>query len=543
VLLSLFSIIIQIIREILSLSFSIPPCDDSGGSGLSENERCCTPDVCPAIVKNGNYTRKTGVLQYLREVGFQTTQKLPDGNFLTSSLRQEAWEIVDLSQQQAEKFINIVDAYDVTTKPKPVFFPTDSNYSATTTVQQAAYTIDLRVFYNPVNWSRAGTARWIRFTNCVVLKAPTTTFIKSDNTYEKWANGILLLAGGLGYEDDGVTVLTGFDDNNSPISDQATLENFLHMPANFISGTIEPTNVYSSSDGYEFYNVEYTFKPNMNVLFSKDIITLGCFTSVEDEKTFINTTFANAAAVNLAQLGGIVNSPNFPNPAQTQNEIAAAVSALQANLTPAGLVDFQNAVTASLNNLKNNTNTSLLATIGLGVDPCISTISLSQNKQFTTKDITISVTLNERNGQNVCTNLPMDAGQQVAADLKAYPTLGSASNFAYDGYGVFNSTLTSDFEGAGSVMVSFNNQTLCTNTLPADMSIPSTHTLQQADYNFVYSPSIGGEAEVPLSPVVVPSVVNELLKGDTDTTGQPQRTDIDVSNLDSNDDEGGGGDS
>jgi len=96
VLLSIFNTIIQIIKDILSLAFALPPCDDGNNSG------CCTADVCPAIIKNGSYTKTTGTFQYLNGVGAKTTLMLPsvgpstssDGYF-TVALRPESWQIYE----------------------------------------------------------------------------------------------------------------------------------------------------------------------------------------------------------------------------------------------------------------------------------------------------------------------------------------------------------------------------------------------------------------------------------------------------------------
>src|SRR5271157_3337880 len=62
VLLALFGIIIQVIKDLLSMVFAIPPCE------TSDSSNCCSPNTCPTIVQN-QYTNTTGTLQYLNEVG------------------------------------------------------------------------------------------------------------------------------------------------------------------------------------------------------------------------------------------------------------------------------------------------------------------------------------------------------------------------------------------------------------------------------------------------------------------------------------------
>ena len=65
-------------------------------------------------------------------------------------------------------------------------------------------------------------------------------------------------------------------------------------------------------------------------------------------------------------------------------------------------------------------------------------------------------------------------------------------------------------------MISFDNNTFCTNVLPTDNTLPPTHTLQTIDYQFVYVPSMG-----------TPPATAE---GDTD--GVPRRDSGDLANQD-----------
>src|SRR5271154_5606252 len=66
VLLAVFNVIIDIIKDMLRLAFPIPPCENSSNSG------CCSPTTCPSFVQT-QYTNTTGVFQYLNQASFQTT--------------------------------------------------------------------------------------------------------------------------------------------------------------------------------------------------------------------------------------------------------------------------------------------------------------------------------------------------------------------------------------------------------------------------------------------------------------------------------------
>lgn len=514
VLLAIFGIIIQVIKDILGMLFSIPPCE---GSGPGTTGGCCSPTTCPTIVQNP-YTRTTGTFQYLNEAGSALPAGFSIPGFSGFPIRNESWQLYDPDQNIAQAFWNIVDGYDIspTVIPKPVFFPTDAAYSATTSPQQSAYTINLKLTYNPAQWGRPGNVQVIEFTNCIVLAAPTQNLENYANKNVPVSNGVLFLAGGLGYADtvSGQVPIYGFEaDGITPLpqvpANQATLENFLHLPAEFaITPVLLPT------DGYTFSDMQYTFTPNLPLLLQKNIVTAGCEPSLAFNRAFINNVMYAGVAAQTADLTAIVNGSGFPDPNTAQACLAAAISTLRGNLTVTGVAEFQATATSCLNTLQNATQNSLAAVIGVGFSPCNSNFSLMPSVQFTTQPIVVTVNLNENNNISVATGLPASVGQQLANQITAYPTFGTVSHFTYDGYSAFNANINSPEPGKGSIMIAFQNQILCTNTLPTDGLNP-THTLQQLDYEFIYAPF-----------------------GDTSSGTQPKRDAGDISR----DGSGGGGD-
>jgi hypothetical protein len=477
VIFSFFNILIEAIRDILKLNFPIPPCDSSDPSNV---DGCSTSDVCPEIVKQP-YTRVTGTLQY-----YNAVQQSPAfSSFFTITVRNESWQIFDTSQNIAQRFINIVDGYDITTYPKPVFFPTDSAYNSSTPTKQAPYLVDIRVLYNPSQWNgRLGPTRWIRFNNCIVTHAPNAYYSGYDNSAVSMPNGSLNLVGGFGFEDDGVTPLLGFAaDGITQIGTQARIENFLHFPTYVDnSPTLHPT------DGYAFVNdVEYTFKPSIEVLINKNLVTLGCHPDLALNRTFINQMFAGDAALKLQELLHFMNSDAFPNPTQALECLNTAMTAIRNDLTVSGLATFQATINACLNKLKDDASNSLLSLIGIGFDACNSTFSGNPSIQFTSLPIKISVDIRDRNQINLTRNLPSSVAANLANRIVGYPTFGTLSKFSYDGYQFFTADLTSDKAGSGQLMISFDNNIFCTNTLPTDITTPPTHTLQTFDYKFIYT--------------------------------------------------------
>jgi len=510
VLLAIFNVIIQVIKDILSLSFAIPPCEDNNPAS------CCTSDVCPSIAKDP-FTASTGTLLYLNGAGV-TLPNVP-APFNSISVRSESWQLYDLNQNisSTETFSNVYNAFDVTPDPttypgpyyKQVFFPTSSTFNANTPANQAAYTVNMRLFYNPVEFGRKGLARYIRINNCVVLSTPTPTYSDYNNNAQSVPTGVVNLAGGLVFEDDGKTAISGYaPDGVTAISDQGTLGTFLHKPTvNSASPTLSP------SDGYTFNgNVEYTFTPNAPILMSANLITLGCIPSVAIPKNFVNTMLAGNIAVKTADLNNIINGPNFPQPDVAQQCLTNALNTLRTNITTAGATEFQSTATACMQTLLNQANAALASLVQVGFEPCQSTFTISPAVQFTTQPITIQVSLNENNGLPLTKGITSNIAASLAPMLKAYPTFGSASEFVYDGYQYFNSQITSPIAGSGEVMVSFDNNIFCKN----DTSIPE-HTLQVQNYQFVYTPSQGQ---------IVP-IGNDIAVGDR-SGGNPER---DISDL------------
>jgi hypothetical protein len=504
VLLSIVNDIIEIIKDIISLLFSLPPCS----SGNDSN--CCSPEVCPAIVKT-QYTRSTATFQYLSEIGFLTTVSLPPPiNNLTIDLRSESWQLYDTNQEIAQAFSNIYDAYDVVNvNPKPIFYPLDSVYSASTAPAQSPYTIDLRIFYKPSTFGRSGLDRFIRFTNCIVISVPTGKLSTKDNGHTSIATGVVSLAGGLGFEDDGITPLTGFgSDGTSPITDQATLNNFIHIKPKF-----ELIPDLNGSNPLNYLDIEYTFKPNLPVLQNKELITLGCNDAFSFDRDFINGVFAGDIALRTQQLQSLViNNSNFPNPLATQQCMAAALDAFRSDITTEGVANLQTTMTLCLQKLKDDTNTALSALIGLGAEPCKSSYSLEPKIQFTSEPIIVSVNINERNGQSIITGLPPIVATDISNRIKPYATFGQVDHFTYDGYGIFTANLTSASPGLGELMIAFDDNIFCDNVIPTDLSIAPTHTLKQLAYEFIYTPSLTGGVKT----------------GEDDTDGSPRRDSTDL---------------
>jgi hypothetical protein len=489
VLLAIIAIVIQIIKDILGMVFAIPPCDDGD---TTSSTACCNAEVCPGVVK-GPFSGTTGVLSYLPGVSVETDVELPPPEeFLKVPIRTESWQFYDFGQiSNADKqFVNIINSPDITPDPltysfpffKPVFFPMALTYTNKVTASQAPYAVDLRLFYNPAQWGRGGQARFIRFKDCIVSVTPTATLNNFENLPVPIPTGVISIVGGVGYEDDGVTPLFGFDPflPALPIIPEvpANLENFLHKPT-VIADDFE-------EDGVTLTNIEYTFKPNTKALIGAGIITPSCDPLVALNKNFVNNVLAGDIALRTQDLKDILNSPNFPNPDEAQQCLSTALAGLRSDLTPNGVANFQTTALLCLNKLKDDSNNALGTLIGLGFDSCTSSFTATPTLQFTSKPIAVKVDLKERNGLPIATNLPPIVAAGLSTRIKPHLTFGEITNFNYDGYQSFTADLTSDEPGKGQIMISFDNNVLCTNVMS-----PPSHTLQVVEYEFVYAPVTG----------------------------------------------------
>jgi hypothetical protein len=636
VVLAIISAIIQVIKDILKLIFNIPPCDDADDT---DTEGCCTNDVCPRFIReNGEMKRFTGTLQYYPAVYASSSlfTSPPFSSLFSLNIRNESHQFFDAEATTYQQFINITDAADITNifpQPKPVFFPTDSNYTASTPPGQVPYVVDLRLFYNPEDWGRSapplvttittdnkttifengintlqkpfvstfnlkfqivnptthevvasgtdgvitsGTSkfnsslvnfqnipgitgykividdpfnegnrggfniisvdnsneltiskpafnpksivgRFIRFKNCIVKYAPTTSLLNYDNTSINIPTGVLTLVGGTGTEDDG-SALYGYEiDGKTQSSQIATLENFLFRPAvRKENPTLSPFDPEMS--GRTIKNVEYTFRIHYDVLLRKSLITLGCLPEVKLNKNFVNEIFANNSSFKYSALVAAINGTDgniFPDVAGLQDCMSIALDAFRKNMSEEGAAIFQATCIACLEKAKQDTHAALTNIIGIGFDPCKSTFTLTPDTQFTGKPINVQVQLNESNGVSIADNLPPEVYSNLESRLSAIFTFGKISGFKYDGTRYFNLQINSDVAGSGTIQIAFDNQIFCDVNIPSDINQPPTNKLRELPYKFVFVPTL--KSDLPID------------TGEGDIDGAPRRDEHDVS--------------
>ncbi len=488
VLLAIFKAIIDIIKDMLALLFQIPPCDDGDNA---DPDNCCTTDVCPDFIRNNEELyRTTGTLKYLNQVSVSSGLSLPVlFTSLNFDLRSESWQFYDSSATLAQAIYNITSAYDLPDDVTQVFFPTDATYNGSTPAKQAPYVVDLRLHYDPTDWDRVDPlgSRLIQIKDCIVTFAPTTSLSAFDNSTTTVANGVIRLAGGYAIEDSDGSLIT-IDGN------PATLENFIHMPA-----VVSASPVLDISDGYEFFDVEYTFKIHHEVLLQKSLITLGCIPTVALDRQFINTIFGGSASANFSLLNNLVRGTGgkvFPNIGAAQDCLTTALINLRSNMSQAGVATFQAATTVCLNQLKSDTTAALEDLVSIGFDSNLSNFTVDPEIQFTSQPITVTVALNERSGQPLVSRFPSDLAASLADKIVPIIDFGSISPFTYDGSQFFTAELSSKVAGSGTIKMSFDDTMFTTVTIPDDVTETPSVIDQVLNYEFIFSPSVG-DGKVP----------------------------------------------
>jgi hypothetical protein len=466
--------IIEIIKGMLSLGFDIPPCSGSGGS----NSPCCTPDVCPAFIKNNDTILGINAhLQYYSEVGLDSGLSTSPGYpKIIYPLRPESWQFYDPNLSKETAFINITNAYDLPAGTSKVFFPPGASYTDTTHVASVPYTISFRFYYDPAVLGKIDPkgARFIRINNAIIASPPTYG-VYNGQTYSPVDNGtgVLNLIGGAVLEDDGTQI---FDSNGQIMY----LTSFIH---------VEPSVGTISSPGILFSQISYEFTINHEPLVAATLITVGCVPEVAIARDFINLTIGNQFTGNQQKLTG----PNgvvslLPDVAAAQTCIFSVINQYTQSISVESTQTLQTNLLDCLNTLAAQTTTALIAAINAGVDVYKSDFSVNPSIQFTTKPITVSVSLNESSGQNIVKNVPADAATKLAPQITAVATLGQVSNFVYDGYEFFTADIASEIAGNGTISIMFDGNYISTLINPADPTQPRSVAIKEVSYTFVESP-------------------------------------------------------
>ncbi len=448
---TMITAIAEVVNDILKYALGFP-CSDNGG--------CCDANVCPTFLKQPVAEYSTGTLQYYNTVVNDTIVNMyfPLFGNISNNKRDAAYQFFDSTQSlYTNAFINMVDAHDVKTSPKPVFYPTDSVYTATTNPLQAPYTIDLTLTYVPEEFGKTGLPKVVTFKKCIVTSPASRSLTHWDGSVQDVPTGVITVAGGLGYNADG-SILYGNDGK------QATLGTFISRDA---------TTIASPGDEITFIDVKYTFSPNYEFLFGKAIISAGCSPAIRESKQALAATYP------------LPEIPPMPPITAYRDQIASECDDLMSNLNSDTLQVFNTNVKTLLNNLIDDSSKALIEYFDIAVDRYTSDFSLEPSVQWTTDTILVKVTLRDRNSNILTEGIPDSLVNHIASKLTFNNTFGTVSKLLYDGSLFFTSTIASDKDGSGTITVAYNGQVFSIITKNANAAIPSVITTNIKAYEFV----------------------------------------------------------
>lgn len=475
--------IISVIQSLANIG-GRAPC--GGGSSPSiDSESCCSSDVCPPYIADNpdGIVGISGELIYYNRIdtdvrgifGSLTPQQA--SSFNLPAIRGESWQFINQETNQPYPFSDIITAIG----DGDQFFPEGVTFNKNTKPTKAPYTLDLTFNeFDPgvFNLSDHGHSRNFIIRNVIITQKPYIGVVDFDNRLNTALNstGTFTLAGGLVYEktsdlsSDFPYIINGV---------QATIENFIHNDPKF--GYLP-----SVDDGYILGDVGFTLNINHEVLVGYSLITLGCIPEIATERFIANTRIESvgfdAIAIKLPPVG-----PNgiLPDVLGAQQCTINAIAKLRQSVSPATVAVFQAEIEACLNQLKSETLESYCNILRAGVSIYESTIETNTDVEFITRKIIASVQLLDTNGTIISTNIPSTCVPLMESLLKGKITLGSISDFKYDGYSTFNANIESKISGKGILNVTFDSNTFKEILNADDNNVTTVMQDRTLNYQFV----------------------------------------------------------
>lgn len=464
-----FQAVLAIIKALSQIT-GRSACGKGSGSGVD----CCTDEVCPPFIFNtsgdGGIPGTTGTLFYHREVENDVTG-FP--GLVLPTARNESWQFYDSDVQRTYKFVDIITPIEGNT-----FWPEGKTYAADTTVSKAPYTLDMKISVNPAFFSLVdpiGTQRnfWIK--DIIVTKRPTKYTVDFDTGRTIHNTGVLMLEGGLVYEEDQITP---FD----IAGEQATLNDFIHL---------DPIIGFPvTEDGYTFSGLQYVWKNNLEALVAENIITLGCDPDLQIEVGVVNSTIDLSSV--FSRIGdlpdiGTLNADGKGGTG-TLGCLASSITRIRSDVSVENVTKEQGVMVACLNDLKKQTQDSYKNALIAGTSQFSSTVEVIPDVQFVSLPIQAKVTLKDLGGNTLSGSVPIDVRDAIAQQLDATVTLGQIGSFTFDGYESFVADITSDVAGDGELRVLFDERVISIILNRGDDDTTTTIEENVQTYTFVGVP-------------------------------------------------------
>jgi hypothetical protein len=421
-------------------------CSDSG-------DCCSDPALCPPFLKGNSSgtVSADGYFTYYNQV--VTTDGIV--------LRNNMWQFYDryAVPGSTTAFSNVITVvYDLDGKGH-TYWPEGESYSTTANPDQVPYNLDML-------FDKSGKTYSVQ--KAIVTLRPSLMYQEWNNNGRSVDSGVLNIGGGLVYEAniDG----SGNIDGYIPVTIngvQATLNTFIYS---------NPSTTYPGYDDTQYYtNVKYNFKPNHNILFSKNLVGMMCNPDTAAEAAILNAQFNDLRSVG-ERIGAL------PNVTAAIVALQAALAAYRKNMTPETSAAFQQACTDILNKLGADTAATVIKAINAAMDRYHSEFTIHPDLQFTDQKMLVTFIPKDYSGASICPNLPVSVSSQIELNIIGEPTLGTISSFKYDGYNYFIAELSSEEAGSGELKIKINGEYV---SRIDTTTTPSTNTIVTVPYKFV----------------------------------------------------------
>lgn len=465
-----FQAIFVIIKALAELA-SGKPCKRGSGS------ECCDDEVCPPFIGDNpeGTVGVSGRLVYHRQVNYDVSALgFPALGQQISPLRTERWQFVDDGQPQYPFNLIVTPINDNIFWPQPLTFAKGDSLKNT-----VPYYADLRMRLDPfgfghpsksvINPSLSGE-RYFRVKGAIVTVQPYNGVLDHNNSLISVptfgnTSGTLKLTGGLVYEDDGITA---FIVNNT----QASLDTFIHLNATTAA------ELPAFEDGYQIQNIEWNLHINHPVLLKHQIITVGCIPELQTEAAIMDQTIPDLIPI-IDQIG------NLPDLDAALECLNSSISTFRQDMSLENAAVFQNSIVGCLNNLKEQSVDVFKEAFKKGVSTNKSEMSIDPSIQFIENPIKVSVILKDAGGNELANGIPVDARDELALLLKGEVTLGSISDFTYDGYSLFTADITSEKAGSGIVRTTFQGNYLSEVINRDNIDVPTEISIISLPYEFI----------------------------------------------------------
>jgi len=387
-----------------------------------------------------------GKITYCNEVSGLSPSVLLLSSTIISTVRPETIYLQDDSLSDDLAFFNIIENGGFP------FFPFDKKITKDIQYRLKPYFIDLFATCDPGdgNGSRKMQFEDVTVTNATLYMSDTVTDSVPSQIYD--TKGYVTLSGGKVINDG---YLNGY-----------SLEYILGEG----SKTASPKNndiSFTTGSFVAFTDITYNLKINFDALAEYNLITMGCYPSMQVEQAVMAADFAKI--FNFA----LPDFVTLPDVGKAIDDLNQTMSDYRKNITPESTVVFGERMTTTMNDLNTQALNTYCQLLNAAIDPHNIDLSLDNDLQFTNIPIILQATPKDKANRGILELIGGFTPPQSCLDnlFTAEVTLGNISDFVYDGYGNFLANINSSIAGDGYATVYFNGDVVQQVIRPTDLAV------------------------------------------------------------------------